>query len=114
MMRSYEDDRKNKPYNFLNSPDGLGARWLFIENVARMLCVHVDFVRRISREELPVHPLGRRLIYDRADVDRFIESRKKVSTGANSKELSAPRTRRIQAVSSKSFDPVEKTRGLTK
>lgn len=75
LRRADELDRQKNPHLYLSSPDGLGAKWLFVENVASMLGTTVDFVRRINRRELPAATIGKRVIYSRQDVDAFIAGR---------------------------------------
>ena len=71
-IAGYLEDRAQNPDRYLSSPDGLGPDFLFVENVARMLSVNVDFVRRIPRAELPASKRGQRRIYSRADVEAYI------------------------------------------
>lgn len=75
-MRRFDDrDRQLNPHRYVGTVGGLGANWLFVENVAAMLGTTVDFIRRISREELPAASIGKRVIYARTDVDAYIERR---------------------------------------
>ena len=75
-MRKFDDrDRQLHPHRYVNAVDGLGPNWLFVENAAAMLGATVDFVRRISREELPAAIVGKRVIYARTDIDAYITQR---------------------------------------
>ncbi|MGO6851065.1 MULTISPECIES: helix-turn-helix domain-containing protein [Rhizobium] len=75
-MRRFDDrDRQLNPHRYVGAVDGLGPNWLFVENVAAMLGTTVDFIRRISREELPAAIVGKRVVYARADIDAYIERR---------------------------------------
>lgn len=59
--------RRQHPYRFADK------EILFVENVAGMLGCSVDHVRRISRSELPAsRGVGRRLLYLREDVIRYV------------------------------------------
>ena len=106
LRASCDADRQANPHRYLGSPDGLGRDFLFVENVARMLGYNEDFVRRIPRHELPAARIGRRLIYQRQDVEAFIRSRR--DAGA----LPMPGGRgwaagtKIAAEGSTSFDPM--------
>ncbi|MCA1492010.1 helix-turn-helix domain-containing protein [Ensifer sp. NBAIM29] len=80
LRKAHELDRQKNPHLYLSSPDGLGAKWLFVENVAAMLGTTVDFVRRINRRELPTAMIGKRVIYSREDVDAFIAERLGISS----------------------------------
>ncbi|MEJ7013257.1 helix-turn-helix domain-containing protein [Sinorhizobium meliloti] len=118
---SYEADRRDNPHRFVGSPDGLGSEFLFVENVARMLGCGVDFVRRIPRGELPASKIGARLIYRRADVVDFINSRRDQGAGAKlvpARKVRTPVAREpLQLVASDkggSFDPMSYVRSLTK
>lgn len=113
-IRSLSDmDRQRNPHLYLNSPDGLGPKWLFVENVAAMLDCTVDFVRRISRRELPAGRIGKRMIYSRADVDEFIAG--KIRT-ANARFVSVRKSRSpalstaAPDVPASSFDPISTIR----
>lgn len=75
------EERARNPHQHLDAPDGLGRDFLFVENVAAMLACHVDFVRRIPRQELPASRRGQRLIYSRADVEAYILSGRDSGTG---------------------------------
>lgn len=68
-------ERQTNPHLYIGAVDGLGPNWLFVENVARMLATTVDYVRRVSREELPAAVIGKRVVYARTDVDAYIEAR---------------------------------------
>jgi len=75
-MRKFDDrDRQLNPHRYVGALNGLGLNWLFVENVAAMLGTTVDFVRRISREELPAAVIGKRTVYSRADIDAYITQR---------------------------------------
>ncbi|MBK5568027.1 helix-turn-helix domain-containing protein [Ensifer sp. SSB1] len=117
----HEVDRRENPHRFVGSPDGLGNEFLFVENVARMLGCGVDFVRRIPRSELPASKIGARLIYRRADVVAFINSRRDQGTGAKLVSVRKVRTRvatePLQLVAPEgggAFDPVRYVRSLKK
>jgi len=117
----HEVDRRENPHRFISSPDGLGSEFLFVENVARMLGCGVDFVRRIPRSELPASKIGARLIYRRADVVAFINSRRDQGAGAKlvlAREVRTPVAREpLQLVAperGETFDPVRYVRSLTK
>jgi hypothetical protein len=69
---AYDRDRHANPHRYVDEAVGP----LYIENVAHLLAVNRDFVRRISRLELPASRVGQRLVYARADVDRYILSRR--------------------------------------
>ncbi|TCL91858.1 helix-turn-helix protein [Rhizobium sp. PP-WC-2G-219] len=76
LIRRFDDrDRQLNPHRYVGAVDGLGPDWLFVENVAAMLGTTVDFIRRIKRVELPAATVGRRVVYARADVHAYIESR---------------------------------------
>ncbi|MFC0805469.1 helix-turn-helix domain-containing protein [Ensifer sp. P24N7] len=118
---SYEADRRGNPHRFVGSPDGLGSEFLFVENVARMLGCGVDFVRRIPRSELPASKVGARLIYRRADVASFINSRRDQGAGAKlvpARKARTPVAREpVQLVAPDnggSLDPLSYLRSLTK
>ncbi|RVN00453.1 DNA-binding protein [Sinorhizobium meliloti] len=118
---SYEADRRDNPHRFVGSSDGLGNEFLFVENVARMLGCGVDYIRRIPRAELPASKIGARLIYRRADVVAFINSRRDQGTGAKLVPARKVRTpvalAPLQLVAPEkggSFDPVSYVRSLTK
>ncbi|MEY9097721.1 hypothetical protein ABIA24_000630 [Sinorhizobium fredii] len=118
---SYEADRRANPHWFIGSPDGQGSEFLFVENVARMLGCGLDFVRRIPRSELPASKIGARLIFRRADVIAFINSRRDHGAGAKlvpARKVRMPVAREplqlIAPENAGSFDPVVYVRSLTK
>lgn len=111
LRRADELDRQKNPHLYLASPDGFGAKWLFVENVAAMLGTTVDFVRRIDRRELPTAAIGKRVIYSREHVDAFIAGR----LGTSSRQYVADRKPRTmssqpdtgaQSKTGGDFDPV--------
>jgi hypothetical protein len=121
VVAKYDTDRRESPYRFIGSPDGLGPSYLFVENVAHMLGCGVDYVRRIPRTELPASKVGARVIYQRSDVAAFIASRRDQGTAAKlvpARKLRMPIERKhLQLVATEkadSFDPVSFVRSLTK
>lgn len=115
VRKGYDEDRARNPDRYLASPDGLGSDFLFVENVARMLGCNVDFVRRISRADLPASRRGQRLIYSRADVEGYILAGQDTGAGryvANRK----PGSRPTVALSGEAapFDPAAYARSLAK
>lgn len=118
LIRRFDDrDRQLNPHRYLGAVDGLGPNWLFVENVASMLGTTVDFIRRISREELPAAVVGKRVVYARADVDAYIERRIQRSSRnyVPHRKLriveKEPDKREVPSGAS-SFDPVAKVLGL--
>ena len=109
---NYDRDRRDNPHRFIDSPDGIGANHLFVDNVARMLGCNVDFVRRIPRHELPASKVGARLIYARQDVEAYIRAHRDAGTAPTSLASGhhAPRTSAPPAIP---FDPVAAVRKLT-
>lgn len=76
LIRRFDDrDRQLNPHRYVGAVDGLGPDRLFVENVAAMLGTTVDFIRRISREELPAAVIGKRVVYARTDIDAYIDGR---------------------------------------
>lgn len=108
---SYDRDRRANPERFNNIHDGgLGPEFLFVGNVARMLGCGVDHVRRIPRQELPASKVGTRLIYARADVERYIASRRDAGTDP---ALVRPRAAKaLPNPHAPKFDPVAKAKLL--
>lgn len=117
VRKSYDDDRARHPYRFINDPDGLGTDFLFVENVAAMLSVNVDFVRRIPRVYLPASRAGQRLIYAREDVEKYIGSRRDAGTARYVADR-APSKRGATVASGDAapvaFDPAAFARSLAK
>ena len=77
LRAQFDEDRRKHPYRYVDVNSGPCP--LFVENVAQMLGCHVDFVRRIPRKQLPASRVGRRVIYLREDVLRYIASKMRVS-----------------------------------
>lgn len=113
-IRRFDDrDRQLNPHRYVGEVDGLGPNWLFVENVAAMLGTTVDFIRRISREELPAAIVGKRVVYARADIDAYIERRIQRTSRHyvpdRKLRVIASETGGIRGVSDEaSFDPVAK------
>lgn len=102
-------DRQRNPHLYLTAPDGLGPNYLYIENVALMLGCTTDYVRRISRAELPAAKVGKRVIYPRAAVEAFIERRIIASDSLCLVPDRKPRAGQLRVVSNdvaEAFDPV--------
>ena len=77
--------------------------------VARLMGCNVDFVRRVSREDLPAAKVGSRLVYTRRDVEAFIARRRSAGTAR-------PRLRQeVKPVAPAAvYDPVVHVRELLK
>jgi len=57
----------------------MDRRWLTVEQAAEYLCVAVYTVRdAVWSGRLAAAKLGKRLVYDRADLDKFAESQKRL------------------------------------
>lgn len=118
VRKSYDEDRARNPDRYLNSPDGLGPDFLFVENVARMLGCNVDFVRRIPRQELPAFRAGQRLVYAREGVENYLRSRRDAGAGRYVADRAPHKSRATVSPSSDStpatFDPAAYARSLAK
>lgn len=110
IRRQMEQDRQRNPHLYLMAPDGLGPNRLFVENVAAMLGCSVDYVRRISRSELPAATIGKRVVYARAAVEAYIDRRAEGSGSYCHVSARKPKGGAKQAVLSEvvveAFDPV--------
>lgn len=117
VRQSYDQDRARNPHRFINESDGAGPDFLFVENVAAMLSVNVDFVRRIPRADLPASRAGQRLIYAREDVEEYLGSRRDTGTARYVAER-APSKRGATVASGDgapvAFDPASFARSLAK
>ncbi|QIO59983.1 helix-turn-helix domain-containing protein [Rhizobium leguminosarum] len=111
LRRSNELDRQKNPHLYVQSADGLGAKWLFLENVAAMLGTTEDFVYRIGREDLPAARIGKRSVYSRDDIDAFISKQIEVSRPRYVAErkvhvISQETAAGAKPASSGTFDPI--------
>jgi hypothetical protein len=87
-LRTADDEyRRRYPYRFADRDI------LFIENVASMLGCSVDHVRRIERSKLPAsRGVGRRLLYLREDVLRYVRSHREAHDHpTHLRDVSGPR-----------------------
>ena len=109
-----DKDRRLNPHRYVQSVDGLGANYLFVENVAAMLGCSTDFVRRIARTELPASKVGARVIYARTDVEAFILARRNSGNGRHILDRGAQKLKPSAPVSltSSVIDPVKRVRDL--
>lgn len=97
-------DRRKRPYLHAD-PDVF-----FVENAAQMLGCSVDEARRIPRTELPAHRgPGKRLLYLRDDVMRYVRSRR-IADAAQ--DRSSTRPTRVASAKGVMFDPGETIRRL--
>ena len=76
-----EEFRRQYPFRFADQ------EILFIENVAATLGCSIDHVRRISRSELPAcRSAGRRLLYLREDVVRYVRLHRDAYRGGDQRQ----------------------------
>ena len=100
------EDRRKQPHLYVKPTDEV----LFVENVAQMLGCSVDYVRRISRRELPAARCGARLQYLREDVVAYVRRHRHDGAGALKKLHTLSRTAHPDE-STRDYDPVSDSRG---
>jgi AraC-like DNA-binding protein len=100
------EDRRKQPHLYVKPTDEV----LFVENVAQLLGCSVDYVRRISRRELPAARCGARLQYLREDVVAYVRRHRDDGAGALKTLQTVSRTAHRDD-GAQDYDPVSDSRG---
>jgi len=116
LRHANELDRQKNPHLYLGMGSPGHDKWLYLQNVAWMLGTTKDYVYRLSREELPVARIGRRIVYDRNHVDAFIAMRMEKSAkhylAERQPRAVSSKNAAVAALDAKPFDPLATIRKL--